>query len=46
MDSVSKLIEKYKNNIKFSPSALPYITYKIDTKKSLFGQLKEFLEII
>ena len=46
MDSVSKLIEKYKNNIKFSPSVLPYITYKIDTKKSLFGQLKEFLEII
>ena len=46
MDSVSKLIEIYKNNIKFSPSALPYITYKIDTKKSLFGQLKEFLEII
>ncbi len=46
MDSVSKLIEKYKNNIKFSPSALPYITYKIDTKKALFGQLKEFLEII
>ena len=46
MDSVSKLIEKYKNNIKFSPSALPYITYKIDPKKSLFGQLKEFLEII
>ena len=46
MDSVSKLIEKYKNNIKFSPSALPYITYKIDSNKSLFGQIKEFLEII
>ena len=46
MDSVSKLIEKYKNNIRFSPSALPYVTYKIDLDKSVFSQIKEFLEII
>ncbi|MCI9275912.1 MAG: transcription-repair coupling factor [Clostridia bacterium] len=32
MDNLSKIIETFKNTIKFSPSALPYITYK--TKKA------------
>ena len=41
--SVSKLIEIYKNKVKFSPSALPYITYKIDENKAIIKQVKEFL---
>ena len=43
MSVVDKLIEKYKSNIKFSPSALPYITYKFDENKSIIKQIKEFL---
>ena len=41
--NIDKLIATYKNKIKFSPSALPYITYKIDLYKSVLKQIKEFL---
>jgi len=43
---VVKLIETYKTNIKFSPSALPYVTYKIDLEKSIIKQIKDFMQII
>ncbi len=45
-ENVSKLLEIYKNSIKFSPSALPYVTYKIDLNKSIIKQIKEFLQNI
>ncbi len=41
---VTNLINIYKNSIKFSPSALPYITYKIDLEKSVIKQVKDFLK--
>ena len=41
---IAKLLTVYKTNIKFSPSALPYITYKIDTEKSIVKQIKEFIQ--
>ena len=44
MSNVSRLIEIYKNNIKFSPSIIPYITYKIDLNASIIKQIKEFMQ--
>jgi len=40
---IVKLLEKYKTKIKFSPSALPYVTYKIDITKGIIKQVKEFM---
>ena len=40
---LGKLIGIYKNNIRFSQSAMPYVTYKIDPEKSVIKQIKEFL---
>lgn len=45
-DKVNKLIELYKYKVKFSPSALPYITYKIDDNKHIIKEVKEFLNVI
>lgn len=45
-ESVDILIKAFSNNIKFSPSALPYITYKIDANKSILKQTKDFLKEI
>ena len=44
VDNLGKLLEIYKNSIKFSPSALPYITYKLDEEKSILKQIKDFLK--
>ena len=41
---ISKLISIYKTNIKFSPSALPYVTYQIDLNKSIIKHIKEFIQ--
>ena len=41
---ISKLIAIYKNNVKFSPSALPYVTYKFDKEKPIIKQIKDFLK--
>lgn len=46
MDNVNKVIEKFKTKVKFSPSALPYITYKIDEKLPILRQVKDFLKEI
>ena len=43
---LGKLIGIYKNNIRFSQSAMPYVTYKIDTDKSIIKQIKDFLQNI
>ena len=44
MSKIDSLIKTYKQDIKFSPSALPYITYKIDENKPILKQVKEFLK--
>ncbi len=41
---VVKLIETYKTAVRFSPSALPYVTYEIDLGKSIIKQIKDFLQ--
>lgn len=46
IENLNKLLGIYKNNIKFSPSALPYITYKINQDKSIIKQIKEFIQSI
>ena len=43
---VNKIIQTYGSNIKFSPSALPYVTYKIDNNKPVIKQIKEFMQNI
>ena len=43
---LAKLIGIYKNNIRFSQSAMPYVTYKIDIEKSIIKQIKDFLQNI
>lgn len=45
-EGLMRLIETYKNKIKFSPSAIPYITYKIEENKSIIKQVKEFIKQI
>jgi len=46
MQNLTKLLEIYKNKIKFSPSALPYITLRLEEDKSVIKQVKEFLNLI
>ena len=41
---IDKLIKKYKNNIKFSPGKLPYITYTLQDKNNIAKEIKEFLK--
>ena len=45
-EGLKRVIETYKNKIKFSPSAIPYITYKIEENKSIIKQVKEFIKQI
>ena len=46
MQNLTKFLEIYKNRIKFSPSALPYITLKLDEERAIIKQVKEFLSLI
>ena len=46
VENVNKIIEKFKTKVKFSPSALPYITYKIDEKMPILKGVKDFLREI
>ena len=41
---VQKLLQKFRNQIKFSPGAVPYITYKIKNLSNTIQEIKEFLE--
>ena len=43
---LTKLIQIYKNNIRFSQSAMPYVTLKIDVNKSIIKQTRDFLQNI
>ena len=44
IDIVQKLLQKFRNQIKFSPGAVPYITYKIKNLSDTIKEIKEFLE--
>lgn len=44
VSKIEKLMKTYQGKIKFSPSAMPYITYKLDLTKSIIKQIKEFLK--
>jgi transcription-repair coupling factor (superfamily II helicase) len=44
MDNISKLVEKYKNRIKFSEGINPYITYKIENMENLVSETRIFIE--
>ena len=41
---VDKLIERYKNRIRFSPAQKPYITYKIQNENKIIEEVNEFLK--
>ena len=43
MDAVPKLVEKYKDKIKFSSGVNPYITYNIKNENEIIKEIKEFL---
>ena len=45
---VDKLVENYKDRIKFSPGAEPYITLRIksDSGKIILEEVKNFLKIL
>jgi transcription-repair coupling factor (superfamily II helicase) len=45
MDIVSKLIMKFKNRIKFSPSVNPYLTFNLNGEDVL-EEVKKFLEVL
>ena len=45
VEIVTKLITKFKNRIKFSPSAMPYITFNLDGGECL-EEAKKFLEVL
>jgi len=40
---IPSLVEKYKNNIKFSSGVLPYITYKVQNLNNIIPEIKEVL---
>ena len=42
---IPTLIQKYKNNIKFSTGITPYITYKIQDKHNVITEIKEVLKV-
>ena len=42
-DVVDKLMKKFRNRIKFSPSKDPYITFKILDLKNILEECKDFL---
>ena len=44
MTITTKIIEKYKNRIQFSPSKTPYITYHVEKMSNLIKEIKEVIE--
>ena len=46
MDSIPKLIEEYKDRIRFSSGISPYITYRIKDEENIIQETKEFLNKI
>lgn len=43
MECIDKLMKIYKNRIKFSPAAKPYITFKLKDRNKILSEIKEFL---
>jgi len=43
-DNIQKLVENYKNNIKFSSGINPYVTLKIKENADIVKEIKEFLK--
>ena len=43
---VDKLIQKYKNRIKFSPAQKPYVTYKLQGTNKVIEETNEFLKTV
>lgn len=46
MESVPKLVEQYKDRIKFSSGVNPYITYNMKNENDIIKETKQFLQII
>ena len=46
MDAVPKIIEQYKDKVKFSSGINPYITYNMRNKNDIIKETKQFLQII
>lgn len=44
--SIDKLIQKYKNKIKFSPAQKPYVTYKLQNENKEIAEIEEFLKTL
>ena len=43
---VDKLIQTYKNRVKFSPAQKPYITYKLQNADKVIEEIQEFLKAL
>ena len=43
-EALEKIIRIYKNRIRFSPGAVPYITFKLMENDNILEKCKEFLE--
>lgn len=46
MDAVPKIIEQYKDKVKFSSGINPYITYNMRNENDIIKETKQFLQII
>ena len=43
MDNIGRLVEEYKDRIRFSSGIAPYITYKVKNNDKLIKEIKQFL---
>ncbi len=46
MEWIDLLLKTFRNKIKFSPSAEPYITYKIENSGKILEEVKELIKIL
>ena len=46
IEIVSKLIMKFKNRIKFSKSAIPYLTFSLNNGNNCLEEVKSLLEVL
>lgn len=44
--AIDKLMQKYKNRIKFSPAQKPYATYKLQDTNKVIAEIEEFLKTL
>ena len=43
---IDELLQKFRNQIKFSPAKDPYITYKIKDERNVLSEVQNFLKIL